>query len=191
MGRLILRGPDDPAPAGAPGTMRIDLRTLDPVRGHIDAQSRVPYRDVFGTSTSVACAVGVDYRHTGGSWFFHGIVRGRLLTPCHRCLEPTEVDVEGDFDVTVRRSDHAAADLDEAYLVLGVGEHEIELEPFIDEAFVVSVPMLVVCRDDCRGLCPSCGANLNRENCTCERAVDPRWEGLLALRNRMKDPENG
>ncbi len=169
--------------------MRIDLRTLDPLRGHLEANAGVPYRDVFGARSTVACTVAIDYRHSGGSWFFHGRVSGRLVTPCHRCLESTSLDVAGDFDVTVRRSDHAAADLDEAYLVLGVGEHEIELGPFVDEAFVVSVPMLVVCREDCRGLCPTCGANLNHERCSCAPAVDPRWEALRALRDRLDGPE--
>jgi uncharacterized protein len=43
---------------------------------------------------------------------------------------------------------------------------------------VVSVPMVILCADDCRGLCPVCGANRNRDACRCQSAADPRWNAL-------------
>jgi uncharacterized protein len=65
--------------------------------------------------------------------------------------------------------------------MLSPNEYEVDLAPYVHEAIVLSAPMVVVCREDCRGLCPSCGVNLNRETCTCRPNADPRWDALRKL----------
>ena len=53
------------------------------------------------------------------------------------------------------------------------------LEDVAKEQVLLSLPMRAVCREDCKGLCPHCGINRNRETCDCQAAkVDPRWEAL-------------
>lgn len=82
----------------------------------------------------------------------------------------------------------------------GAGEHELqeedlgvmrvegevlETEPLIAEQVLISLPVKPLCRPDCAGLCPGCGADLNHEPCRCEsKPTDPRWAALAALRGR-------
>ncbi|MFQ5750583.1 MAG: DUF177 domain-containing protein [bacterium] len=61
---------------------------------------------------------------------------------------------------------------------------EIDLTAGVREALVLAIPMRVVCSENCKGLCPDCGVNLNEEACHCtHESIDPRWEGLKKLIN--------
>lgn len=61
-------------------------------------------------------------------------------------------------------------------------EPELALEPIAEERIQMAVPMKPLCREDCPGLCPGCGADLNVESCRCAApATDPRWEALRLL----------
>jgi uncharacterized protein len=59
----------------------------------------------------------------------------------------------------------------------------IDLDPILREQLLLSLPSYPVCKDDCKGLCPVCGANLNDRECGCDRHVpDPRWAGLKNIK---------
>jgi uncharacterized protein len=61
------------------------------------------------------------------------------------------------------------------------------LEDVLREQVLLSLPARTLCRQDCKGLCPRCGQNLNSDVCTCDAApVDPRWAALSDLGSRMK-----
>jgi len=64
---------------------------------------------------------------------------------------------------------------------------EIDLRPAVREELLLAVPRWVVCRDDCRGLCRRCGNDLNAGPCGCPPAVDQRWKGLAALKDKLRD----
>jgi len=133
----------------------------------------------------VSFRVTLDYSQSGGSVHFHGRIEGVMETVCDRCLDPVRSAVSGAFDVVVRRSSErepaAEADGTEDYVTIPLGAHEFSLEPFIRETAVVSVPMVNICADDCKGLCPVCGINRNRETCRCQTVADPRWNALRRL----------
>ena len=59
---------------------------------------------------------------------------------------------------------------------------EIDLAPFLMEMVLLNHPVKMLCSDDCKGICPNCGINLNSEKCKCtDQAIDPRWEELRKL----------
>jgi uncharacterized protein len=63
----------------------------------------------------------------------------------------------------------------------------LSLEDVLREQVLLSLPVRTLCKPDCKGLCPSCGANRNQEPCSCDQAqADPRWKGLTGLRGRIK-----
>ncbi len=164
--------------------VKIDLRALDPAGGEFEADHDIGLTDPTGQPLTVRALVAVAYRSTGASWFFRATVTGRLETVCHRCLEPASTEVTGRFELAVRRGGTGVEPQPgEEYLVLGVGEHDISLDERIHEAFIVNVPIRIVCSDSCRGLCVQCGANLNQETCTCRPSGDPRWDALKRLQN--------
>ena len=107
---------------------------------------------------------------------------------CPRCLKPTSMSVSSDVELLIEaRSNEPTIgeiELEEEDLdVLYVEGEELDTEPILIEQLQLNIPMRRLCREDCRGLCPACGVDLNEETCECERnETDPRWAALEKLR---------
>ena len=105
-----------------------------------------------------------------------GEVRSSWIGSCRRCAGP----VGGELEVHVReRFREGAGDDDEAYPLEG---DLLDLGPMVRDAVVLELPLAPLCRQDCRGLCPECGSDLNAGDCGCEGPRDPRWATLDLLR---------
>jgi uncharacterized protein len=76
-------------------------------------------------------------------------------------------------------------DGDETYRLDG---DEVDLEPLVHDAVLLELPQAPLCRPDCLGLCPTCGANRNLDPCTCAAPRDPRWAALDALATATERP---
>jgi uncharacterized protein len=117
---------------------------------------------------------------------------GRMQTtielPCGRCLEPFAWPVDSVFDL--RYQPHSAntgegeVEVEEDDLTTAFYEHdEIDLGHLMREQMYLALPMKPLCRPDCRGLCPTCGANLNQAQCACKNEwEDPRLAVLKKLK---------
>jgi uncharacterized protein len=121
-----------------------------------------------------------------------GRYAGNFRVPCARCVEPVEIPLAGDFDLIFRP---AGADSDAPERSITAPETEIGyyqkgslwLEEVLGEQVLLSLPARTLCKPDCKGLCPRCGENRNRQECHCEAGPsDPRWGALAGLRERMK-----
>lgn len=112
---------------------------------------------------------------------------------CARCLEPVPYPVKRHFDLLYRP---AGSDIGEGKEVelqdkdAAVSYYEgggIELTDLLREQVLLEVPLKTVCKEDCKGLCPHCGRNLNTGQCECtEAASDPRWEALKGLKDKLQ-----
>jgi len=120
------------------------------------------------------------------------LVEGRVETTvelaCSRCLELVHLNVATDFHYTFLPAEgmpQKDRELTAEDVELGYYEGEsIDLAPIIFEQIVLQIPMKVLCREDCRGLCPCCGANLNVTACHCPtEAGDPRFMILKKLKH--------
>ena len=106
---------------------------------------------------------------------------------CTRCLAPIEWSNADAFDVELRSNADGPTDedvgLDETEMdVIFLDDDRFDTTDLAAEQVLLALPMRLVCRDDCAGLCPRCGADLNQEGaCTCEPEADPRWEALRNL----------
>ena len=111
-----------------------------------------------------------------------GRVSGPTTLKCARCLETFSGEVSLDLVELFTTPGHELPE-EEAYKVRG---HEIDLEPMLRDALVLGLPLNPVCSDACKGICASCGKNLNDGDCSCEdTSMDPRWADLSALRERL------
>jgi uncharacterized protein len=116
---------------------------------------------------------------------------GDFEVPCARCLDPVRHALGGDFDLLFRPlgADAGPAERSLAAPDTEIGyyqEDALVLEDVLREQVLLSLPARTLCRQDCKGLCPRCGRNLNSESCTCDTApVDPRWSALSDLRSRL------
>lgn len=114
----------------------------------------------------------ITISNTGGALYVGGVVEGDATTECARCLEDATYhlkgEVEGYFLLPGSERELTEEEEDE-YEKLGE-DHSIDLEPLLVAALVLDMPFIPLCRDDCKGICPTCGANLNTESCTCNTA---------------------
>jgi uncharacterized protein len=105
----------------------------------------------------------------GEGYLLRGSLRGELLAPCARCLEPALVTVEAPIAASfVVTSASAGNDPDEAQDDAIPIEHgTIDLGRPIRDEILLAIPMSPVCRPDCAGICPACGRNRNLTPCDC------------------------
>lgn len=117
-----------------------------------------------------------------------GKLSANAVVYCTRCLEPIarliEIQFTDSFGSPESFEGSADSELkaDELYMSVLDGD-EIDMGEVAREQILLNLPEQVFCREDCRGLCPTCGINLNRERCECAReATDPRWAALKNLK---------
>lgn len=121
---------------------------------------------VEGLFRNEAGVVSVDMRVT-----FH------FFAPCDRCM--TDVDREYDFRFQHLLADHLNDEDNDDFLL--VEDMRLDLEDFVREDIFLSLPTKFLCKEDCKGLCPQCGKNLNGGSCSCTKPIDPRLEVLRQL----------
>lgn len=119
-----------------------------------------------------------------------GDVQAQVAIQCSRCLEdasiPVDARLEEQFQPTIdvetgQAVRHEEPEQDDNTFMIDPN-HLMDLTEPIRQALLVAMPMRPLCRDDCKGLCPVCGANRNRVDCGHEEeVVDSRWEGLRDL----------
>ena len=119
-----------------------------------------------------------------------GDLRTTVEVTCSRCVEPFRMPVTVPFDVhylpVVAVPGDSEREVQEGDLATAFYENDaIELDDLIREQIYLSLPMKPLCTDDCGGLCPTCGRNLNSGSCECSPTWDdPRLAALKALRKR-------
>ena len=117
-----------------------------------------------------------------------GQLETKIELQCARCLDAVVEEVHRQFDLfysplpkDIKPEEERVKDLD-AEIAFYQGDG-LFLADVLSEQVLLSVPMKVICRSDCRGLCASCGGNLNHEDCRCEtHAMDPRMAPLARLK---------
>ena len=123
-------------------------------------------------------------------------LKGKLETslevPCARCLEPVLHQVDRSFDLLYRPlgtdAGHEELSITDAEAEIGYYQGaSLLLEDVLREQVLLALPLKTVCREDCKGLCPVCGKNLNESLCSCATQMeDPRWAALKEIRNRLE-----
>ncbi|MGD8699759.1 MAG: DUF177 domain-containing protein [Gemmatimonadales bacterium] len=159
----------------------LDLRRLEQapaeVKGAISADDPVWEAGGVKLATDLAVRATAEGSSTRGVWV-RGSFLGRIQTQCRRCLEPLEVEVADELAVFFD-PEASAVDEDMALYALELGADELDLRPVVRERLLLAMPDYPLCGEGCRGLCPSCGTNLNESECDCAEAeLDPRWAPL-------------
>jgi len=116
-----------------------------------------------------------------------GVARAVIESPCARCLTATETSVEAEVEEAFIRDkgEEREAD-DDQYMYSG---HVLELDEAVRTALLLEMPSRVLCKEDCRGLCDQCGANLNINECSCQKDLTHRnpFSALASLLNEDEE----
>ena len=124
----------------------------------------------------------------GEDFHLSGWVRTRLTLVCDRCLGPAVVAVDGTFQVWLVPAERPGLNgVENEVLIFPPREQAVDLGGIVAETINLGLLPKTLCREDCRGLCPTCGADMNQQPCGCEtRQADERWSPLLKIRQQME-----
>lgn len=118
------------------------------------------------------------YRLEDDVVFFSGSFSTTISTLCNRCLEPVTEEIDYDFDEVVF-AEGREEDYDLVIEPIGEG---FDLEEFVVNLLQLKLPLTFLCDEECKGLCPVCGTNLNTSECSCkEEKIDDRFAMLKNL----------
>ena len=121
-----------------------------------------------------------------------GDIEASVYLPCNRCLQLFETPLKSHFAFTyMRRAPDAIENSEPQEIELSTEDmgivyfqgEKINLEDTIQEQVVMAFPLRALCKQDCKGLCPKCGADLNEDSCNCDRRSSP---GKFAVLNNLK-----
>lgn len=116
--------------------------------------------------------VSIDISRVGSKFRVDGHLVGRIKIRCDRCLEPYQRDVDSEFSLFLiidlsSNSQNEIELFEDDMSVDFITDSEISLDDIVREQIYLSLPIKCLCREDCSGLCPSCGTNLNIKKCDC------------------------
>lgn len=166
--------------------LSFDIRTLESEAGQVDGD--LPATDSVweeGDGLPVG-AVHVTGRLTAvgaNRYYFSGAFSGILATECRRCLKAVTVPVRDEAHFFFAEADTDEAE-DPDVILIDPRDAQLDIRPAIREQWLLSAPAFALCREDCQGLCPQCGADRNSTDCGHRAAgsTDPRWDALRALK---------
>ena len=141
---------------------------------------------------------GINYAfkvwHTGKSIYVEGTAKAKVIHPCDRCLTLVTLNIEGTIDAIYMKKNPKfegktlkykieESDVDNLANIIYYEEDKIDFCDRIAESILTEIPSKVLCKEDCEGLCPICGANWNYEKCEHygnldKQEIDPRFKIL-------------
>jgi uncharacterized protein len=158
---------------GHPGQFR-DLTIEAPLSDVRNALGRLTDEPVKGRLRAESVVEGI---------LVTGRVQAQAGFDCARCLKPVPATLEVELCELYTAPGHEAPPEEESYRVEGL---EIDLEPMLRDAVALAMPLKPVCSEDCKGICATCGKDLNTGGCGCsEEELDPRWAALSDLRDKL------
>lgn len=114
-----------------------------------------------------------------------------LTCPCDRCLEPVKVEFSTSESYDIKFAEdgtQTGEDIDEYCFING---YDLDVDQMVIEEVMIGFPMKVLCDEDCKGLCPNCGTNLNKCECGCDRTVlDPRMSIIRDIFRQQGSPSD-
>lgn len=162
--------------------LSFDIRTLESEAVQVDGDLAADDPIWNAADTRPLDAVHVEGRFStagNGRFYFSGRFSGAVTLECRKCLVEVTREVGEEAHFLFAPSGDPTTEDDPDVFTYDPGAHQLDLKPAVREGWLLSVPGFVECREDCKGLCLKCGADLNQGPCDCEPATtDPRWDSL-------------
>lgn len=151
-----------------------------------DLQRLAPELDQAEGAPETELSGPVRMIHTNTGILAQGRLHAEATLACARCLDPVAVpltiELEEVFTPTIDIVTGKPVTPEETDQAVWIDEHHIlDLSEVLRQDVLIAAPLHVLCREDCHGLCPTCGQNLNEGPCNCKPDIDPRWGPLVEL----------
>ncbi|HEX2723583.1 MAG TPA: DUF177 domain-containing protein [Gemmatimonadaceae bacterium] len=168
--------------------LSFDIRSLESQAAHVDGQL-APDDPVWEPGdVRPAKPIRIEGRLSAAGpsrFYFSGNVSGQSHAPCRRCLTEVGVAVEEESHFIFSSEGEDSTDDPDVY-PFDPHATTLDLRPAVREVWLLAVPAFVLCREDCKGLCATCGTDLNTGACDCvPAATASRWDALRAIRDQL------
>jgi len=168
--------------------LSFDIRSLESQAAHVDSNLAPddPVWEDGDVRPSHPIRVEGRLSSAGSSrFYFSGSFRGAVGAPCRRCLADVTVDVAEEAHFIFSSEGEDSLDDPDVYSFDPMA-HTLDLRPAVREVWLLAAPAFLQCREDCKGLCPRCGIDLNTATCNClPVSADKRWDALHSVRDRL------
>jgi uncharacterized protein len=169
--------------------LSFDIRSLDSHAAVVDEQLLADDEVWEEDDPKPIGAVHVTGRLSAagtGQFYWHGRIEGDVELGCNRCLADTTAHVIDETHLIFAEVGDENTDDPDVYR-LDPNVMELDLRPAIREEWLLAAPSFALCREDCKGLCPRCGVDLNAGPHDCsQQEADPRWNALRKLDESSK-----
>jgi len=168
--------------------LRIGLSALE--QGPVDTAATIavgdPLFDGLTFSLSEPVRVTGQLSDAGaGSYYWRGKLQTAIEAACRRCLAPASLRVDAPVEILFTEDEQAD---DPSVYVIPARSKTLDLSEAVREELILAVPDYVLCRENCAGLCPHCGKDLNEGPHQCQEApADSRWGPLGALKKKLSE----
>lgn len=130
---------------------------------------------VFPFTTPVKLSGEIN--NTAGLVFINAKIVFKIDIVCDRCAEQAELN----FDIPMEHGLVSELNDEENDDYILVEDMKLDIKELTLEDIYLALPAKLLCKEDCKGVCPQCGANLNEGPCNCKKEIDPRFEALLDM----------
>ena len=157
---------------------------------HLEESPEVLKLEAEGATFEKPVRVELSVSKSQDQLICRGKVRTSMKLECSRCLVQYEESLSFDLDFVIDLAGNLSAGSigdgvkseEEGYFFADPSSAFFEIDDLVREAVILSLPLKPLCSEDCKGLCPICGADLNRSQCGCiKEMTDPRWDQLKGL----------
>ncbi|HKJ68773.1 MAG TPA: DUF177 domain-containing protein [bacterium] len=126
--------------------------------------------------------IGLRLLEAEDGYYLAGRLTGTAVLQCHRCLSEFDYPFDLELGALITFERRKEFEGEGGIIVVSPQSDEIDITKYISDTIVLDIPYKILCKEDCRGLCSSCGTNLNYDTCDCTQdTIDPRWEKLKEL----------
>ena len=170
----------------------IDISSLLAGEKRIDIDNDLPLSDDLIERIRFSCPVKVSgyIENLSGYMRLYADIAVKYKAECARCLKELDCSITFDLEKTVTAAGTLEnEDADEVVLDYIIVENAaLDLTDVVEQELLLGFPLRELCSEDCRGLCPKCGKNLNCGDCECKNEDrDPRWDKLAELLKNSTD----
>ncbi len=160
--------------------------------GYVREYDVEDYIDILGINIKTKVEGRVKLTKTNRGILVQGTLQAKIPGECSRCLKvfdyPLTINLEDEYFPVIDVNSGTPLELPDETTSFTIDEHHIlDLSEAIRQNALLAVPMKPLCREDCAGLCQTCGRDLNKGQCDCEKSeIDPRWAKLVNLASAGK-----